>query len=179
MIANYGIRAKPSTEYNPQSNGVIERVHQVLGNSLRTFELSEQELDDTNPWEPFITAAAFAIRSTYHTTLRATPGQLVFGRDMILPITFKADWARIALSKQTLINKSNERENAKRQSHMYEKGDKVLLTTPGINPKMEDPRTGPYEVIEVYNNGTVTIKDGPVRQRVNIRRIMPYFERTP
>ena len=52
------------------------------------------------------------------------------------------------------------------------KGDKVLLTTPGINPEMEDPRTGPYEVIEVYNNGTVTIQDGPVCQRVNIRRIM-------
>jgi len=34
---------KPSTPYYPQSNGIIERVHQVLNDSLRTFELEERE----------------------------------------------------------------------------------------------------------------------------------------
>jgi hypothetical protein len=33
-----------------------------------------------------------AIRSTYHTTLQATPCQLVFGRDMIHNIAFRANW---------------------------------------------------------------------------------------
>jgi hypothetical protein len=33
-----------------------------------------------------------AIRSTYHTTLQATPCQLVFGRDMIYNIAFRANW---------------------------------------------------------------------------------------
>jgi transposase InsO family protein len=39
MTKNYGLKIKIGTSYNPQSNGVIERVHQVLGNMLRTFEL--------------------------------------------------------------------------------------------------------------------------------------------
>ena len=64
-------------------------------------------------FEPFLTACPYAIRCTYHTTLQATPGQLVFGRDMILPITFKADWALIARCKQEQINASNYFENKK------------------------------------------------------------------
>ena len=68
-----------------------------------------------------------AIRCTYHMTLKATPGQLVFGRDMILPIKFDADWALIQKQKKDSINNSNNKENKKRIKHEYKIGDKVLL----------------------------------------------------
>lgn len=178
LITNYGLERKPSTEYNPQSNGIIERVHQVLGNVLRAFELEERDLDDSNPWDEFLTAAAYAIRSTHHTTLKASPAQLVFGRDMLLPVKFVADWARIQVNKQKQINKSNERENKQRIDHKYEVGNRVLLTTPGLLRKVSSPRTGPYRVVEVHNNGTVTIQNGPVHQKVNIRRLTPYWTRS-
>ena len=42
---------------------------------------------------------------------------------------------------------------------------------------MSAPRTGPYEVVHVSDNGTVRIQKGAVTQRVNIRRLTPYFER--
>jgi hypothetical protein len=161
-------------EYNPQSNGIIERVHQVLGNALRNFELATRELDEQNPWDEFLSSAAFAIRSTHHMTLGASPTQLVFNRDMFLPIHYVADWTRIRLRRQKEIEKSNLRENSSRIQHEYKKGDSVLLTTPGILPKLNSPRTGPYEVVNVHNNGTVTIRKGHVQQRVNIRRIIPY-----
>lgn len=179
LCENMGIGKKPTTEYNPQANAMIERVHQVLGNALRTFELENQQLSKINPFEPFLTATAYAIRSTYHTTLKATPGQLVFGRDMLLPTQFKADWASIALRKQKLIDESNARENKKRIQHEYKVGDKVLLERPGIQPKMSAPRDGPFEVVHVSTNGTVRIQKGAVTQRVNIRRLTPYFERSP
>ena len=89
------MKPKRSTSHNPQSNGIIERVHQVLGNMLRTMELEEEELDKQRPFEPFLAAAAYAIRSTFHTTLEATPAELVFGRNMLLPMQFKADWEAI------------------------------------------------------------------------------------
>ena len=66
----------------------------MLGNALRNFELEERELDETNPWDEF----AFAIRSTHHTILQASPAQLVFGRDMFLPVQFVADWTRIRVN---------------------------------------------------------------------------------
>ena len=93
MCLNYGIKGKPSTTYNPQSNGIIERVHQVLGDSLCTFELEKQELDSNDPWSPFLSSVAYAIRSTYHTTLEATPAQVVYVCDMLLPIKFRTDWS--------------------------------------------------------------------------------------
>jgi hypothetical protein len=173
---NYGVKEKHSTSHNPQSNGIIERIHQVVGNSLRTFQLESATLNEEDPWTPYLASVAWAVRSTYHTVLNATPGQLVFGRDMVLPIQFQADWARIKLRKQETIDKSNAQENAKRIDHDYQVGDKVLLERPGIIRKMSQPRQGPYEIIKVHTNGTVRIRRGHVTEQVNIRRLTPYFE---
>lgn len=52
LRCNYGMTKKPSLEYNPQSNGIIERVHQVLGDMLRTFELEEKELCENDHGVP-------------------------------------------------------------------------------------------------------------------------------
>jgi hypothetical protein len=53
-----------------------------MGNMLRYFELEERELDPDDPWNKFLKACAFGIRSTFHTTLQDSPGQLVFGEDI-------------------------------------------------------------------------------------------------
>ena len=76
----------------------------MLANALRTFELEKRELNQKDPFKQFLTAIAYAICSTYHTTLQATPGQLVFGQDMILPIRLATDWAIIAKHKQERID---------------------------------------------------------------------------
>ena len=69
-------------------------------------------MDEDDPWKGILSATAFAVRSTYHTTLQKSPGQLVFGRDMILNIQHKANWELIRERKQQLINKNNKKENA-------------------------------------------------------------------
>jgi hypothetical protein len=66
-----------------------------LNYALRTAEIDGRELDDKDPWGPVLSSAAYAIRSTFNTTLKATPGKFVFGRDMVLPIKFMADWGTI------------------------------------------------------------------------------------
>jgi hypothetical protein len=60
-----------------------------------------------------LTAVVFALCSTYHTTLRAMPGQLVFGRDMILNVQHITDWTAIKKHKQHPIYKNNQIENSK------------------------------------------------------------------
>jgi hypothetical protein len=138
-----------------------------------------KKLDEIDPWGSFLASAAYAIRSTYHTTLKATPGQLVFGRDMILPLNFKADWATIEQNRQKEIAKNNQRENASRLSHDYKVGEKILLKKPGKHlRKLESPRTGPHTVTAVYTNGTIRIQRNNISERVNIRRVTPYFENT-
>lgn len=177
LLTNYNLKPKPSTPYNPQANGIIERVHQVLNNCLRTFELQKQNLNKQDPWTQFLAATAFAIRSTYHTTLQATPAQLIYGRDMILPVQFKADWAAIQTRRQNIINANNARENRGRIPHQYKIGDKVCLERSRLRAaKLDQIRDGPYIVSKVNTNGTLEITKGVVTQVVNIRRVKPYFQ---
>ena len=179
LCDNFGLDLKPTTAYNPTANGIVERVHQTLGNMLRTHELEDKELDPHEPFKMYLSSVAWAIRSTYHTTLDATPGQVVFGRDMILPIQHKADWALIRQRKERAIERNNARENKTRTAHTFRVGEKVLLTKPGrILPKLRTPTEGPYEIQAVYANGTVKIDKGTVTEKVSLRRILPYHERT-
>jgi len=41
---------------------------------------------------------------------------------------------------------------------------------------VESPTEGPYNIIEVYSNGTVQIQRGIMQERLNIRRIKPFKE---
>jgi hypothetical protein len=81
----------------------------MLNDALRRAEVDGRELDEKDPWGPFLSSAAYAIRSTFHTTLKATPGKLVFGRDMVLHITFMADWGAIEQQRQKEMACNNRR----------------------------------------------------------------------
>ena len=39
---------------------------------LRTQDLDSQQLNDVNPWDDFLSSVAWAICSTYHTTLQSS-----------------------------------------------------------------------------------------------------------
>ena len=104
MVRNdYGIKTKPITTRNPQANSIIERIHQTIGNMIRTFCMHETEIDENDPWSGVLSATMFATRATLHTTIQATPSQLVFGRDAIMNIKHEANWKFIRERKQKLI----------------------------------------------------------------------------
>ena len=42
----YSIIAKPSTSVNPTSNAILERIQQVLGNIVRTFNITLTYVDE-------------------------------------------------------------------------------------------------------------------------------------
>ena len=48
----------------------------------------------------FLTNAAWAVCSTYHTVLKASPGAAIFGRDMVFDIPFIVDWNKIGDYRQ-------------------------------------------------------------------------------
>ena len=73
IINDYGIKGKPITMRNPQANAIVERVNQVIGNIMRTFELEDNYLDEEDPWKGILSATAFAVRATFHTTLQQNP----------------------------------------------------------------------------------------------------------
>ncbi len=179
MISNdYGIKKRPITTRNPQANAMIERIHQTMGNILRTFELHKNTEYFDDAWEGILSAVMFALRSTYHTTTQATPMQLVYGRDAILNIKFEADWNYIRQRKQKIINYNNSRENKRRVNYECQVNDKVLLTVDETTAAKyrKNPYEGPYTVLQVNNNGTVVLRMGSIIDTVNIRNIKPYKE---
>ena len=97
---------KPITKRKPQANAIIECVHQLIGNIVRTFDV--KNLDRDNPWGGKLASTMFDVRATYQTTLQASPMQLVFGRDTILNVKHITDWEHINERKQTRINLNNE-----------------------------------------------------------------------
>ncbi len=48
----------------------------------------------------FLSDAAWAICSTYHTVLIASPDAAIFGQDMLFDILFIADWQKIGEHRQ-------------------------------------------------------------------------------
>ena len=76
-------------------------------------------MDEDSPGDGILASVMFATRATIHTTLQATPSQLVFGRDAILNTRFEADWNIIRQRKQNMIQKNNQRENKRRVNHQY------------------------------------------------------------
>ena len=55
----YGITAKPSTLENPTSDVILERIHQVLGNLVRTCNITKTYVDKYDLWSGILAASEF------------------------------------------------------------------------------------------------------------------------
>ena len=73
---------------------------------------------------------------------------------------------------------TKEQSNHRRVPHNYAVGDKVLIRhnvgDKVLGKKLARPSQGPFEIIQVYANGTVRFNHGRFTQRINIRRLLPY-----
>ena len=82
-------------------------------------------------------------------------------------------------TRQAIAN--NAKENRKRLEHEYQIGDLVLIVDKPYErnkkAKLSTPTEGPYEIIQVHNNGTVRIRRGNYDEDISIRRLRPYFAR--
>jgi hypothetical protein len=85
---------------NPQANAICKRMHQTVGNVLRTLLHGEPPQNIATAKEfvdEALSIAMHAMREGIHTTLGSSPGNLVFNRDMFLNIPLIADWHAITL----------------------------------------------------------------------------------
>ena len=99
METEYRITAKPITLGISMSNAILERIHQVLGNTVSTFNVQKNYFDKNDPWRGILAAAAISIRSTTSGQKGYSPVQLIFFCDMILLIKHRVDWELICQRK--------------------------------------------------------------------------------
>jgi hypothetical protein len=77
-----------------------------------------------------LASTCYASHTAVHRTLRVSPGVLVFGRDMLLPIPVLNDYNLIWEWRQTLIDHMAAQENWHYQFKDYEVGDEVFICAP-------------------------------------------------
>jgi hypothetical protein len=151
---------------------------------LRTYDFENQKLDTfgkdrQDPFDGFLASVASAVQATYQTLIGTSPDAMVFQRDMFFPTKYVANWRSQAINRKTQLNRGVERENAKRLSHRYRVGDRVLIRHDmdgQPRPKMKRLTSGPYVITPVLGS-TLEIDHGNYLEKVNIRRVQPYFAR--
>jgi hypothetical protein len=125
----------------------------------------------------FLSDAAWAICSTYHTVLKASPGAAIFGQDMLFDIPFIVDWQKIGEHRQKLTDLNNAHENKGRIDYDYKVGQKVLVQKEGILCKSESIwHRKPWLITSVHTNGTITVQRGNKLELMNIQRVKPFVE---
>ncbi len=128
---------------------------------LCTAELDMTDTVSKSDIADFLTNAAWAVRSTYHTVLKTLPGADIFGRDMLFDVLFLADWTKIGEYKQLQTDKNTARENNTRLDWDYQPGDKVLLRKDGILCKSESRyESDRWSITSVHTNGTISVQRG-------------------
>ena len=177
LLEKTHIKDVPTTSRNPQANAICERMHQTVGNILRTL-LHVNPPNTVGAARELIaealSTAMHAMRSSVHTTLGSSPGSLVFNQDMFLNIPLIADWHAITTKQEHLLNENLRCANKKRRRFDYAPNQQVLkkLHDP---TKLGDRTKGPYKITQVHTNGTITIELRPtVTERINNRRVIPY-----
>jgi hypothetical protein len=114
---------------------------------------------------------------THHTVLKASPGAVVFGQDMLFDIPFIANWKNIGEKRQKLTVLNTARENKGRIDYDYKVGQKILVQNEGILCKAQSIwQKDPWTIRTVHTNGTIRIKCRNKEERLNIRRVKPFEE---
>jgi hypothetical protein len=122
--------------------------------------------------------AAWATYSTYHTVLKASPGAVVFGQEMLFDFLFIADWKKLGEHRQELTDLNTTQENKGRNNYDYQVGQKVLVWNNGTLRKAESRYLKePWTIMSVHMNETIRIQCGNKSERMNIQRVRPFEEK--
>jgi len=152
-------------------------MRQTVGNALRTPLCSHrpdtlqeaQQMVDTA-----LATAVHALRITYSKTLKASPGPLVFGRDMLLSLPCYADLLTVQSNRQRLIEANLRRQDQRRIGHDYRPNQYVLLVSSDPK-KLDDRLIGPHRIDKAHTDGTAAIERHPhILGGVNIKRVRPH-----
>ena len=168
------IQKLQTSSYNPQANGICERMHKLLIDMLSHFVRK-----DARNWDEYVPYAVMAYRAMPHCSTKYSPYYLVFGREMRLPI--EDDWqprldnctledtdydehvralaerlreAHKVAGQQSKLSHDTAKRYYDRQTKLekFKKGEFVYVHDPtykrGKAKKFSYQYKGPFEVIE-------------------------------
>ncbi len=199
-----GIKKRHTVSYNPQANGVVERLNKTLVDSLSHLVTESQE-----DWCEQVPLALLAFRTAYHRTIQNSPAFLVYGRDLVMPydLIFSSKFRTYSdtrsyaqnlvinlqntfeLVKKNLVQAAKNQVNSQHSGNFtkfIQEGDTVYLHVPAIKPNLTKKlcklNRGPYRVIKKVSPvlfEICLIKNPNDRQKVHVNRLIKVIEREP
>ena len=76
---------------------------------LVTKDLDNKFFDNIYPWGETLASITWVIRASYCCTIMATPGQAIFGRDLLFNLASVVDWQVTTAAKQRQVGIDNIR----------------------------------------------------------------------
>lgn len=180
VARRFKVRQIKTTAYRPQSNGSVERSHQVLWEYLKQFARKDN-------WDEYLRLATFSSNTSVHEGTRYTPYELVFGKIAEVPSDEPARTPDVNETYTqyltTLFDKLRDTQRAARENlrsakirskRYYDKktrprefntGDKVYLLREPLKSKLDGQYTGPYKIAEMLpnNNARLEVTQGHYR----------------
>ena len=180
-----GMEKTRTTPLRPQSDGMVERFNRTLKNMLAKFV--NENLSD---WDRHLPLLMMAYRSAVHETTGCSPSELMFGREVRLPVDLLfsppdvdkegegvSDYAqalqerikRVHRYAREHLNIESERQRQKYDQQLnqrtYDRGDAVWFYNPKrkkkISPCLQRPWEGPYVVLKRISDVVYRIQKTP------------------
>eukprot|EP00804_Cyclotella_cryptica_P009941 CCRYP_017365-RA/>CCRYP_017365-RA protein AED:0.50 eAED:0.45 QI:0/0/0/0.5/0/0/2/0/117 len=109
--------------------------------------------------------------------LKLSPCAAIFGRDMLFDVSLIADRSKIGEYRQKQTDKNTRQENYTHIDWDYQPNNKVLLGKNRILGKTDSRyESDPWSIMSAHINGTVRVQQRTKSERLNIRRVTPYFD---
>jgi len=91
---------------------------------------------------------------------------------MFLNLPLIADLQVLHDKRSEIVRRNLDLANQKRIRYDYQPGELVVIKK--AESKLGARTEGPYRIVQIHTNGTVTIERRPeVTERINIRRLIP------
>lgn len=181
IARKFKIKQCRTTAYRPQSNGSVERSHQVLWEYLKQFAQKDN-------WDEYLKLATFSSNTSVHEGTQYTPYELVFGKIADTPA---GDPTLVAETNETysqylttLFNKLKDTQriakehlhNSKIHSKRYydrrsrprdfSVGNLVYLLKEPLKGRLDNQYSGPYKIVGLLPNNNVKLEISRERYRV-------------
>eukprot|EP00834_Sanchytrium_tribonematis_P002766 NODE_92_length_21543_cov_0.719036.p14 type:complete len:174 gc:universal NODE_92_length_21543_cov_0.719036:5785-5264(-) len=115
-------------------------------------------LSDDTEWATNMPSVQWTINTSYHSSIKTSPAELVFNRPMLMPVNLdykKPDISTIIQIQQKKRLANLNRKNIFRIPHIYNENDKIFIKNEKRKNKLDKLYLGPFKVLKVFPKATI------------------------
>ena len=185
LMQVWGIRSHYTTTYHPEANGLVERFHRRLKESLNAIATEEPQ-----SWFWRLPCSLLAIRTTLKPDLGACPADLVFGEGLAIPGELigssrpsddeasrqrkrTLDHLRLEVARIQPTKTSAHRRPAVHLPDELQTATHAFVQRGGIQPSMATPYVGPFRIVERQPHSFKIAIPGGSTEKISIARLRP------